>query len=299
MLPEFELLMPRTLPEALEMMDESSRVIPLAGGTSLLVDLRGRISRPQTLINIGGLDELRGIRVEEGYVVVGSAVTIADLKRNVLIAKHGQVLQQATTVFANPLVRNRATIGGNLAYGSPAADAAPPLLVLDAEVELMSKDAKRTVPLKEFITGVRKTVRHPRELVTAIRWPIPPEGSVGVFHKLGLRKANAISVLSIAVMLHRKNTEDYAQVRIALGAVAPAPIRVVAAEELLGRGPLTPEVIARAAQLASESTQAIGDIRGSAAYRKRVITALVQRLLTNLAEGTKEKKHNESKGYHS
>jgi len=299
MLPEFELLMPRTLPEALEMMDESSRVIPLAGGTSLLVDLRGRISRPQTLINIGGLDELRGIRVEEGYVVVGSAVTIADLKRNVLIAKHGQVLQQATTVFANPLVRNRATIGGNLAYGSPAADAAPPLLVLDAEVELMSKDAKRTVPLKEFITGVRKTVRHPRELVTAIRWPIPPEGSVGVFRKLGLRKANAISVLSIAVMLHRKNTEDYAQVRIALGAVAPAPIRVAAAEELLGRGPLTPEVIARAAQLASESTQAIGDIRGSAAYRKRVITALVQRLLTNLAEGTKEKKHNESKGYHS
>jgi len=299
MLPEFELLMPKTLPEALEMMNESSRVIPLAGGTSLLVDLRGKISRPQMLINIGGLDELRGVRVEEGYVVVGSAVTIADLKHNVLIAKHGQVLQQATTVFANPLVRNRATIGGNLSYGSPAADAAPPLLVLDAEVELMSKDAKRTVPLKEFITGVRETVRYPRELVTAIRWPIPPEGSVGVFRKLGLRKADAISVLSIAVMLHRKNTEDYAQVRIALGAVAPTPIRVAPDEELLSGESLTPKLIARAARLASEATQAISDIRGSAAYRKRVIKALVQRLLTELAEGTKEKKHNESKANHS
>ena len=299
MLPEFELLMPRTLPEALEMMNESSRVIPLAGGTSLLVDLRGRISRPQMLINIGGLDELRGVRVEDGYVVVGSAVTIADLERNVLIAKHGQVLQQATRVFANPLVRNRATIGGNLAYGSPAADAAPPLLVLGAKVELLSKDTKRTVPLKEFITGVRKTVRHPRELITAIRWPIPPEGSVGVFRKLGLRKAGAISVLSIAVMLHRKDAGDCDQVRIALGAVAPTPIRVVAAEDFLDGGLLTPEVIAQAAQLASEATQAIGDIRGSAAYRKRVITALVKRLLTNLAEGTKEKKHNESEGNHS
>ncbi|MCK4411264.1 FAD binding domain-containing protein, partial [Candidatus Bipolaricaulota bacterium] len=121
MLPQFELLMPKTLPEALEMMDKNSKVMPLAGGTSLLVDLRGRLSHPHTLINIGALDELRGIRIEEGYVVVGSAVTMADLKRDVLIAKHGQVLQQATTVFANPLVRNRATIGGNLAYGSPAA----------------------------------------------------------------------------------------------------------------------------------------------------------------------------------
>jgi len=299
MLPQFKFLMPKTLPEALEMMDEISRVIPLAGGTSLLVDLRGRLSHPHTLINIGGLDELRGIRIEEGYVVVGSAVTIADLKRNVLIAKHGQVLQQATTVFANPLVRNRATIGGNLAYGSPAADTAPPLLVLDAEVELMSKDTRRTIPLKEFITGVRKTVCHPRELVTAIRWPIPPEGSVGAFRKLGLRKADAISVLSVAVMLHCKDTGDRDQVRIALGAVAPIPIRAAAAEELLDREPLTPEVIARAAQLASEATQAIGDIRGSAAYRRRVITALVQRLLTNLAKGAKEKKRNESKGNHS
>jgi CO/xanthine dehydrogenase FAD-binding subunit len=273
MLPEFELLMPRTLPEALEMMDESSKVMPLAGGTNLLVDLRGRLSRPQTLINIGGLDELRGVRVEDGYIVVGSAATIADLKRNALIAKHGQALRQAATVFANPLIRNRATIGGNLAYGSPAADAAPPLLVLGAEVELLSKDTKRTVPLEEFITGVRKTVRHPRELITAIRWPIPPEGSVGVFRKLGLRKADAISVLSIAVMLRHKDTG------------------VLAAEELLGREPLTPGVITRAAQLASEATQAIGDIRASAAYRKRVVTALVQRLLTNLAKDTKEKKH--------
>lgn len=282
MLPEFDLLMPKTLPEALEIMNKIPDIVPLAGGTSLLVDLRGGGYRPQTLINIGGLDELHGVRIENGYVVVGSAVTIAELKRNSLIAEHGQVLQQATRVFANPLVRNRATMGGNLAYASPAADAAPPLLVLDAEVELVGRAGRRIIPLENFITGVRRTVRRPDELVTALRWPLPFNGSIGAFQKLGLRKADAISVLSAATMLHRNERGNCDQVRIALGAVAPAPIRVPAAERSMNGERLTPEVIAQAADLAAEAAHPITDIRGSATYRKRVLTVLVQRLLTKL-----------------
>jgi len=284
MLPEFELLMPRTLPEALEMLAEGApNVTPLAGGTSLLVDMRGGVRRPGVLMNIAGLEELRGIRLEDGWVVVGSGLTIAELRDHPLIAQHASVLGQGAAVFANPLVRNRATVGGNLVYASPAADTAPPLLVLGAEVELMSKTGSRRVPLGDFMTGVRETIRRPDELLTAIRWPVPSSSSVAAFHKLALRKADAISVLSVAVMLERDADGRCGRVRIALGAAAPTPIRAHAAEELLCGQTFTPEAIAEAGRLAAEETCCIDDIRGSAAYRRRVTGALVHRLLAQVA----------------
>jgi CO/xanthine dehydrogenase FAD-binding subunit len=284
MLPEFELLMPRTLSEALEMLAEGvPDVTPLAGGTSLLVDMRGGVRRPGVLINIAGLEELRGIQLEDGWMVVGSGLTIAELRDHPLIAQHASVLRQGAAVFANPLVRNRATVGGNLVYASPAADTAPPLLVLGAEVELMSKAGSRRVPLGDFMTGVRETIRRPDELLTAIRWPVPSSPSVGAFRKLALRKADAISVLSVAVMLERDADGRCGRVRIALGAAAPTPIRAHAAEELLCGQTFTPEAIAEAGRLAAEETCCIDDIRGSAAYRRRVTGALVRRLLAQVA----------------
>jgi len=281
MLPEFDLLMPKTLPEALEMLAEGAPdVMPLAGGTSLLVDMRGGLRRPGVLVNIAGLDELRSIRQEDGHVVVGSGLTIAELRRDPLIARYAPALQEATAVFANPLVRNRATVGGNLAYASPAADSAPPLLVLDAQVELTSVEGTRGVPLEDFMTGVRQTIRRPDELLTAVRWPVPAPHSVSAFHKLALRKADAISVLSVAVMVERDEDGRCGCARIAMGAVAPRPIRAHAAEDMLRGQSLTPEAIAEAARLSVEATCCIDDIRGSAAYRQRVTEALVRRLLT-------------------
>jgi CO/xanthine dehydrogenase FAD-binding subunit len=283
MLPEFELLMPKTLPEALEMLAEGApNVTPLAGGTSLLVDMRGGVRRPRVLMNIAGLEELRRIQLEDRSLVVGSGLTIAELRDHPLVAQHAPVLGQGAAVFANPLVRNRATVGGNLVYASPAADTAPPLLVLGAQVELTSKAGSRRVPLEDFITGVRETIRRPDELLTAIRWPVPSSPSVWAFHKLALRRADAISVLSVAVMVER-GTDGQCQVRIALGAAAPTPIRAHAAEELLCGQALTPEAIAEAGRLAAEATCCIDDIRGSAAYRKRVAGALVRRLLAQVA----------------
>jgi CO/xanthine dehydrogenase FAD-binding subunit len=295
MLPEFDLLMPKTLPEALEMLAEGAPdVVPLAGGTGLLVDMRGGLRRPGLLVNVAGLDELHGVRREDGHVVVGGGVTIAGLLDDPLIARHASVLRDGAAVFANPLVRNRATVGGNLVYASPAADTAPPLLVLEAEVELVSKEGSRRVPLEDFITGVRETVRRPDELLAAVRWPLPAPHSAGAFHKLALRKADAISVLSVAVMVegdgvapptsHRGEGGGYCQqARIALGAAAPRPIRAHAAEEVLRGQPLTPEVIAEAARLSAECAAPIDDVRGSAAYRRRVVGVLVRRLLTEVA----------------
>ena len=287
MLPEFDLLMPKTLPEALDLLAEGAPdVAPLAGGTGLLVDMRGGLRRPGVLVNVSGLDELRRVQREDGHVVAGSGVTIAGLLEEPLIAGHGAVLRDGAAVFANPLVRNRATLGGNLAYASPAADTAPPLLVLDAEVELATRDGSGRVRLEDFITGVRQTTCCGNELVTAVRWPVPSPHSAFAFRKLALRKADAISVVSVAVMVERGEGGRCGDVRIALGAVAPTPIRAHAAEDLLRDQVATPATIAEAARLAGEATRCVDDVRASAAYRKRVTDALVRRLLEEVVGST-------------
>jgi carbon-monoxide dehydrogenase medium subunit len=285
MLPEFDLLMPQALPEALEMLAEGAPdARPIAGGTNLIPDMRSGLRRPSVVVNIAGLDELRGIRQENGHVVMGGGVTIAELLDDPLVAEHGPALRQAAAIFANPLVRNRATVGGNLVDGSPAADTAPPLLVLGAEVKLASKEGTRRVELEEFFVHVRKTACQPRELLVSLRWPVPTPGSVAVFRKLALRKADAISVLSVAVMVEPDGNGRCRQARIALGAVAPTPIRAHAAEDMLRGQALSPEAISEAARLCGETTRCIDDIRGSAAYRQRVVEVLVRRTLDDVGQ---------------
>jgi CO/xanthine dehydrogenase FAD-binding subunit len=282
MLPEFELLHPKTLPEALAMM-AGADVLPIAGGTNVLVDLRAGKHQPRTLIDVTRLPELRGIHRENGYLLIGGGTTISDLLHDPLIAQHAPALREAASVFANPLIRNRATVGGNLADASPAADTAPPLLVLDAEVELASRGGTRRVPLADFLVGVRQTSRRPDELLIAVRFPVPPApGSASHFQKVGLRKADAISVLSAAVAVTRDAAGRCTAARIALGALAPQPLRATAAEHvLLGQTP-TPALIAEAARLAGEAARPINDIRGSAGYRRQVTEVIVRRLLMQL-----------------
>jgi len=280
MLPEFELLMPRSLPEALEMLAGSAPdVLPIAGGTNLIPDMRGGRYRPGLLLNVAGLPELCAIRREEEWLVIGGGVTIADLLDDPLVAQHAPVLREAARMLASPLVRNRATVAGNLANASPAADTAPPLLVLDAEVELASRGESRRVPLREFFVHVRRTVRRPDELITTIRIPLPPAGSSARFFKVALRNADAIAVVNGAVRVDRDGAGRCQGARIALGAVAPTPIRVPEAEAALEGQQLTPEVIARAARLAAEAARPIDDLRGSAAYRQHVTAVMVRRAL--------------------
>ena len=319
MLPEFELLMPHTLPEALDLLAQGGPdVVPLAGGTALLVDMRGGYLRhlPEsageyTREPFGKVECLMDVshlpassepfgkvecQQENGHVVVGGGVTIAGLLDDPLVARYGPVLGQAARRFANPLVRNRATLGGNLAYASPAADMAPPLLVLGAEVELASLAGTRRVALEDFLLGVHQTVRRPDELLTAVRWPLPAPQAVGAYRKLALRQATAVSVVSVAVMVEfdaeaspprsggfSDRSPRVTSARIALGAVAPRPVRAHAAEEVLRGQPLTPEAIAEAARLAVEATCCIDDLRGSATYRRRVTEVLVRRALTDVA----------------
>ena len=235
-------------------------------------------------MDVSRLRELRSIRRDNGHVVIGGGTTIAELLGSALIAEHGKPLQQAAGLLGNPLVRNRATVAGNLTNASPAADTAPPLYALSAEVELASVRGGRWVPLEKLMVGVNQTLREPDELLLSIRWPAPPANSAGAFYKIGLRKADACSVINASAMVIWEDNGDSSQVRIAIGAAAPHPVRARSAEgALLGR-PLDANVIKEAAQLAVEATRPIDDIRGTASYRRRMAEVMVRRLLTQIAE---------------
>lgn len=277
MLPEFDLVIPGSLTEALDALSAEGAV-PLAGGTSLLVDMRARRSGPKTLVSLAGLPELRAIARREGEITVGGGVTVSELLGHPIIAQEAPALRDAAAVFGGALVRNTATVAGNLCFASPAADLAPPLLALDARVVLKSAAGSRTVALEDFFEGVRQTARRPDEIVTEIRWPALPPGSASRFHKLGLRKGDAIAVVGVAVSLSAENGAC-TRARIALAAVAPKVIRASAAEAVLMGETLTPEVIDEAARQAVAACAPIDDIRASADYRRHAVEALTRRLV--------------------
>jgi carbon-monoxide dehydrogenase medium subunit len=284
-LPEFDLLQPKTLAEALNRLETTPSATPLAGGTCLLVDLRGRKRFDELLLDLSGIGELRGIVVDGDDLVIGAATTIGELLRSPEVGERAGLLREACTMFAAPLVRNRATIGGNLLHASPAADTAPPLLALDAAVELQSSRGKRVVPLHEFFVGPCETQRKADELATAIRVPIPWSKTRWAYEKLRLRKADAISVVSVAaVALPSEN--GFREVRIGLGAVAPTPIRARKAEPLLKESKPTDEAVVEAARLAAEVSRPIDDIRGSANSRRRAVEALARRCLARLVDSS-------------
>jgi carbon-monoxide dehydrogenase medium subunit len=195
------------------------------------------------------------------------------------LAHHAPSLVAQARVFGGQMVRNAATVAGNICSGSPAADVVPPLLACDAEVTLARPGGTRTVPLHEFFLGYKKDARAPGELVTEIAWDIPQAPSADLFYKLALRKGDAITMVGVAVALTVENGVC-SRARIALGAVAPVVKRATAAEALLTGHTLTPATIEEAAQRAVEEVDPIDDIRASAGYRRHTVHALTRRLVT-------------------
>ncbi len=281
-LPAFDLLQPASIQETLQLLDRMPKTTPIAGGTSLLVDLRSGRGSAHTMIDLSRVSDLQEITVTDTELCVGAMATISDLLNHLSVRDEAPLLHAACERFANPLIRNRATIGGNVAYASPAADTAPPLLAMEAYVELRSVRGKRLIPVDEFFLGVRKTARRKDELLTAIRIPRLPKALSTSYRKLGLRKADAISVVSVAAAAfpHR---DGGIETRIALGAVSPIPQRARAAEHVLAQRGWTAEAFEAAAQGAAEACSPIDDLRGSASYRRRIVRVLVRRALTELA----------------
>jgi len=287
---------PTTLDEALRWKAElGDRARVMAGGTDLLIEIeRGVRKTPDggapgiiDLTRVPGLAEIRAV---DGTIQLGSLVTHNQCVADPLIVERAFPLARACWEVGAPQIRNRATIAGNIITASPANDAVVPLLALGARVTIQSlARGERSVPLGEFVTGFRKVDLAPDEIVTAISFAAMRPHQAGTFIKLGLRRAQAISVVSVAVMIERAAAAHDAPVTsaaIALGAVAPVVMRATAAEVYLAGKRLTAEHNAAAAALAVEAATPIDDVRSSAEYRIGMVRALVGRALRQLAAGT-------------
>ena len=275
----------RSIDEALALLAAHGREARIvAGGTDLIIEMeRGGHPQLQTLIDITRVPGLDDITLENGWITLGPLVTHNHVVGSQLIRERATPLAQASWEVGAPQIRNRATIAGNLITASPANDTITPLIALGAELTLQSARGQRRLRLEEFYSGFRQTVLQADELLRAIHVPALSEGERGIFLKLGLRRAQAISVVDVALVLARQADGKVSEARIALGSVAPTIIRVPPAEAFLHGKELTPTVISAAARIAGEQPAPINDVRGSAAYRSEMIKVLVAKALRRLA----------------
>jgi len=279
---QFEYISPKTKEEVLKILkQEKSKACIVAGCSNVLPYIKDKIISGKLLLDISGIGELNYIRKSEGNLYIGAATTISDLINSKVIREECSVLHQAAEDFADPTVRNSATIGGNLADASPAADVAPPLLVLYAVLEIESINGKREVSLKDFFTGPRKTTLHDDEMITSIKIKSDSLNKNGCFIKLGLRQAMAISLASIAMILETEE-EKVTDVRIAMGSVAPTPLRLINVEEFLINQKMDNVLLKEAMKKVSETVKPIGDVRASADYRRYVSGVLFKRAFNQL-----------------
>ena len=282
-----EYFIPATLDESLQLLAEKGEKARLvAGATDLMLELeRGVRKGIETIIDVTRLPDLDRIRLDEsGIIHLGPLVTHNEVAASVLLREHAFPLVSAAWQVGAPQIRNRATVAGNLVTASPANDTITPLMALGAWVWLASINGTRRVPLEEFYTGVRRTVLQPYEMLVDIAFPALKNAQKGTFLKLGLRRAQAISLVNTAIILDFQ-PEGVKSALITLGAVAPTIVHAGKAEAYLAGKELTDEVIDRAAELASSASRPIDDIRGSAAYRRAMVSVLVKRGLRSLRDG--------------
>jgi carbon-monoxide dehydrogenase medium subunit len=275
---EFELHRPRDLGECLGALAEhGEHASLLAGGTDLNVLLETGLKAPAAVIDLGLLGELRFLREEDGGHLIGATATHADVASHF---KDLRCLSLAAGSVGSPQIRNAGTVGGNIANASPSGDIYPPLLALDAVVRLKSSRGEREVALADVPTGPGETLIEPGELMTEVAFAGPPEGAYTDFVKVGLRNALAISVASAAIVA-RGDGGAITDIRIACGAVAPRPMRMHEVEDLVTGKQPSRELVQEAAKSASALCCPIGDIRGTAEYRRHVTGVIVSRLVEN------------------
>lgn len=278
---------PATLDDALAALAAPGRrARVVAGGTDLMIELDRRVGgEVDVLVDITRIPGLDSVSLDDGRVRLGALVTHNRAATDPVVLAHAPLLAQACIEVGSPALRNRATIVGNLVTASPANDTISALAALDAEVIIASVRGIRRVPLAAFHLGVRRTVLEADELVTEVTFPALPSTARSVFVKLGLRRAQAISVVHVALVCDLADDATVRDARIALGSVAPTIVRAAAAEAALVGSALTPDTIAAGAALAAEAATPIDDLRSGAAYRSDGVEIMVRRGLEAIAAG--------------
>ncbi len=264
----FDYSQPSSLEEAASVLSDNPGAIPYAGGTDILVRMKQGALEPPILVDVKNIPELTGITsIGSNGLRIGANTSLSELIDNELIQQRCPVLAESAATMACEQVRNRGTIGGNLANASPSADTAPALIVCDAELEIFSAGATKIVSIDKFFTGPGQSALTPGDILVAIR--IPDVARKAVYIKQTLREA--MDIAAVGVCLSRR-LDGQPDPRLVLGAVAPVPLRVPEAEELLAAGK-----VEEAAEAAAKAATPIDDVRASADYRRQVIVPLVKR----------------------
>ena len=280
-LPKFQYHEPQTLVEACQIMAElRDHARPLAGGTDLLVNMKKGVFSPETLISLTKIHHLADIDRSGTMLRIGACLTINDLAGSDVLSQEFRALRTGAESLGSPLIRNLATIGGNLVSARPAADLPPSLMAYGASVVMKKSSGERLLPLHDFFLGPGQTVMEADEILTEILVPCPPPRSGGAYIKLGNRKALEISLVNVASFVSLDDmTGLILSCRIVLGAVAPVPVRAFASEKfVVGKKP-GDALFHQASEVATSECEPIDDFRGSARYRRAMVGVLVERTL--------------------
>ncbi len=273
---------PTNLREAYEMLAERGQNAKIfAGGTDLMVLMNSRLLDAAEFIDIWRLDELRGIADEGEMICIGALATYTQLIQSPLIRQYNPALVEASRTIGAIQIQNRGTLGGNIVNASPAGDSLPVLAAFDAEVEIGSLGGARRVSIHQFYTGYRQTVLQPDELVLAVRVPKLKPGERSFFHKVGTRRAQAISKV---VMAAKAEVSDgrIERISIGIGSVAPTVIRAPRTEALLTQSSPDPELLLQVHRTISEEVTPITDLRSTERYRRQVTANVLDRMLRQL-----------------
>ncbi|MDX6383838.1 MAG: hypothetical protein QOK48_1411 [Blastocatellia bacterium] len=282
--PAYQLITPDTLGDALDVLARDSGLWkPFAGGTDLMVLLEAGKLAHRNYLNIWNLAELRGIDVTQTAITLGALTTYTEIQEHETLRSEFPMLCQAASETGGLAIQNRGTLGGNIVNASPAADSPPALLAYDAELEFISTKGTRTVPYQTFHTGYKQMDIRPEELLRVIRLPRPSAGWSHYYRKVGTRKAQAISKICFAGAA-RMDAGEITDVRIALGSVAPIPIRCVQTENALRQQRISPATMAAAKAALTAEIAPIDDVRSTKAYRLRVSLNLLEDFVQGLTE---------------
>jgi carbon-monoxide dehydrogenase medium subunit len=275
---QMEMLHPTTVADAVAAL-ASRGAVALAGATDLIPSIRKREIVPRLLVNLKGIPGLSGIKRQRGAVRIGALTTVGEVLRSEIIRDDLPLLAEVAQHFASVQIRNLATVGGNLCNAAPSADLALPLLVLDARLHIRGLGRSRQLAIADFFLGVNKTALRRGEILTAITVPRPRARTGAAHAKLGVRQAMDLAFVGVAAALQLAPAGKCRAARVALGAVAPIPMRAHKAEAVLEGAAITDEVIAQAAAVAAAESRPISDLRASKQYRREMVEVLARRAL--------------------
>lgn len=285
LLPKFDFHEPATETEAFELMAGfGKKARPLAGGTDLMVNLKKKILNPGHLVSLGRIAALQEMTSDNGALVIGAGCTIADLAQSEEMAKKVRALSSGAKSLGSPLIRNLATIGGNIGSARPAADLPPSLIAYGAFAVLKSIRGERTLPVEDVITGPGTTALQPDEIITAVHVPAPEANAAAGYMQLGARKAQDCNLVNVASFISLAEDGTIEKARIVMGSVGPVPLRAGTAESLLiGERP-NDSLFIKAGRAASSDSRPILDFRGTAEYRRAMVGLLTRRTLAMALE---------------